>query len=256
MVNRKESLKLKAQYLSSDISKKFVPKPSWRRILSDKIRGIRLLVNNLWQKEYSRIKHMKSKQKLLDSTVVSESTTDDNDSISILNLIDDNSQYYNYSKEEQEYILIEDTIYNDATSCLGLGTSFRSSQIKLAPKGIADLEYFLNNLARELLRRAFSQKKGDKEIHLKFPLYEDVSQFISELIRDCKDLEYIMVSTNKINGYIMMERDKYIMEIKDAFAKVSNIISIKNVKKIKDKALEILEKFRCEMSQKEYDGIN
>jgi len=43
---------------------------------------------------------MKSKQKLLDSTVVSESTTDDNDSISILNLIDDNSQYYNYSKEE------------------------------------------------------------------------------------------------------------------------------------------------------------
>ena len=66
----------------------------------------------------------------------------------------------------------------------------------------------------------------------------------------------MMVSTDKINRYVMMERDKYIMEIKDAFAKVSNIISIKNIKKIKDKALEILEKFRCEMSQKEYDGIN
>ena len=61
MVNRKESLKLKAQYLSSDISKKFVPNPSWQCILSDTIRGIRLLVNNLWWKEYFRIKYMKSK---------------------------------------------------------------------------------------------------------------------------------------------------------------------------------------------------
>jgi len=66
----------------------------------------------------------------------------------------------------------------------------------------------------------------------------------------------MIVSTDKTNEYVMIEKDEYIIEIKDALAKVSNPISIKNVKKIKDEALEILEKFQCEMSQKEYDGIN
>ena len=58
----------------------------------------------------------------------------------------------------------------------------------------------------------------------------------------------MMVPTDKTNGYVMMEKDKYIAEMEDTLARVSNLISVKNVKAIKNKAEEILEKFRYEMS--------
>ena len=92
MVNRKESLKEKARYLSSDISKKFVPKPSWRRIFSNTIRGLRLFVNNLWWKEYFRTLYMQQRQLELGSTIVSDSSGDENDSTSTTELINEESQ--------------------------------------------------------------------------------------------------------------------------------------------------------------------
>ena len=71
-----------------------------------------------------------------------------------------------------------------------------------------------------------------------------MSRFISELIKDCKDLEYVMVPADKTENYVMMKRDKYISEMKNALAKVSNLISIKNIKEIKTEAEEILEEFK------------
>ena len=152
---------------------------------------------------------------------------------------------------------MKDTIYKDAVAAIdGLGTNFRSNKMKNAPKGSEEFEMFLDDFVREVLKRAFSQKKGDKEIHPRFPPYKNISKFISDLIKECKDLECIMVPTDKTNGYVMMTKDEYISEMEDALAKVTNPISIKNIKAIKLEAEEILESYRHKMSRKEYEGVS
>ena len=182
---------------------------------------------------------MKLKQHTLDSSIDSDSlelTTNDSESTYSLDSIDKTSQQYNYSEEEQELILKEDSAHTNATSYLqGLGTNFYSSKIKITPKG--SVEYFLNDLAKELLKRAFSQKKGDEEIHPKFPLHKDISKFISELIKDLKNLNYIIVPTDKTNGCIMIKLEEYAIKMKEALAKVFNLISAKMLKDSKQKQL-------------------
>ena len=173
--------------------------------------------------------------------VLIDSNTTDNHLVSSIDSIDVNSQQCNYSEDEQERVLIEDAKCNDPTTCLNsLGINFQSSKIKLVPKGSTELEYFLNDLAKEFLRRAFSQKKGDKETH--------ISKFISELIKELKDLECMMAPTDKTNGHMMMEKEEHVIKMKNTLAKVSNPISAGSVKKFKAEAAKMLETFQQEMS--------
>ena len=51
-------------------------------------------------------------------------------------------------------------------------------------------------------------------MHPEFPLCKDVSRFISELIKDLKDLECVMVRTDKTNEHVMMEKKECIIEMK------------------------------------------
>ena len=215
-------------------------------------------------KQLSKLKHSEDSNTSMTTKETTSITSydtplSDTDSITTLNLTDIDGEpiYYNYSEEDWEQILQKDSTFNHNNVCLqGLGTNFQSSKLKNAPKGSNELECFINDLAKELLRRAFSQKKGEEEIHPKFPLHEDISKFISDLIRDLKSTECMMVPTDKTNGYIVMERDEYILEMEESLAKVSNPINVSSVKRFKAEAAEILESFKLDMSQKEYEGVN
>ena len=63
-----------------------------------------------------------------------------------------------------------------------------------------------------------------------------------------------MVITDKINRYIVMKADEYLLEIEETLAKLFNVIDIKNMKRFKDEAIDLLEGLYLENIQNEYNS--
>ena len=65
-----------------------------------------------------------------------------------------------------------------------------------------------------------------------------------------------MALTDEKNRYITIECEEYILKIEELLPKVSNLSSMSSIKRFKAKAIEIIEIFRLEIIQKEYNRVN
>ena len=66
-------------------------------------------------------------------------------------------------------------------------------------------------------------------------------KFINRLLKDLKTLGSMIVSTNKMNRCIKIELKEYKLEMEETLAKVFNPINVKNIKRLKSKAVDLLE---------------
>ena len=229
MVNRIDCLNEKAQYLSTDISKKFAPTPSWQVVLGDTLKALKRLNNRLRWKEYFNLQHCKNNDKVSTNINVMESTStcnatsaastcpltdSDSDSDSVLS---ESTANFNYSAMEWRKILETDELLGEEVT--GLGTKFKPDKSITAPKGTVELENFLADLAREILWKCVTLYNSRHSIYNQDELIserERLSRFIIELRKELKSNNTLMVPTDKTNGYVVMQTDKYKEEMFNA----------------------------------------
>ena len=100
--------------------------------------------------------------------------------------------------EEQNVVQQQNEI-SRSNKCSSLGTNFHPKKLKNIYKDLIELEYFLAEFVRKLLKRAFLQKRRNGIVYEK---YDEISTCINNLIKELKNSGIIMVPTNKTNGYI------------------------------------------------------
>ena len=103
MVNRIDYLNKKAQYLSTDILKKFILIPSPFSVLANKIKGLRKLNNRLYWKEFFRLQYLKYKSNKAYNRIMIDRESYIDNSTAIVTTI-------NTSSEDSDIFLDDDSL--------------------------------------------------------------------------------------------------------------------------------------------------
>jgi len=114
------------------------------------------------------------------------------------------------------------------------GTKLRLIKLNYTLKGSINLESFIPNLKRELTYKILKEIKSKEDNKL---------NFINDLLLKLNTKDKVLVPIDKTNRYMIITLENYRILMFKNLDKNTDKIDMKEVRKFKGEAVEILEKF-------------
>ena len=86
----------------------------------------------------------------------------------------------------------------------GLGTNFKSENLKIAPKGTVELDNLLMNLEKNTLEILFDADEIRKACGK-----DELADFTTKFLEEMKEQKKILMPKDKTNGHVVMDESKY-----------------------------------------------